>query len=190
MRRKSVLMCVMLAFSVGLPLLAAGGGGEHHGYNWDHFTKWLVNATVFFGGLAYILKKPVGEFFTSRRNDIQESLSKAEESRKKAAEQLQQIEEQSKNLESEVSEIIAQASADAAREKERLIKLAETEAAKIGEQAKAEIENMRHNALVELKTFLADLAVKEAEKTITGTMTDAERKKLFVDFSARLGAKS
>jgi len=193
MRRKTRLTCVMLLLCAALPLLASGGdagGAEHHGYDWEHFWQWLVNSLVFFGGLAYILRKPVADFFKNRRADIQEALKRAEQSREDAVRKLDDIERMSAELESEMAAITAQASADAAREKERLIKLAETEAVKIGEQARTEIENMRLQAVNELKVFLADLAVKDAEKVISGTMTDAERNKLFVDFTAKLGAKS
>jgi len=180
---------VVLAIFVCMPALASGGEA-HAGYDWHHFWAWLTNAIIFFGGLAYILRKPVGEFFSNRRTEIQDSLSRAEQSRKEAAMKLQEIEVLSKNLVTEVADILAQATADAAREKERLIKLAQTEAAKIGEQAKTEIANMESNAKSQLRAFLADLAVKEAEKVVVATMTDAERNKLFVDFSARMGAQA
>lgn len=188
MKLKSRLMCaVLLLVCSALPVLA---GGDGHGFDVTLFFQKLVNTLIFFGGLAFILRKPVVDFFSNRRDEIVAAIQKAEQSNVEAAEALEALDKESQSLEAEVKQLLEQAKADAAAEKERLINLANQEAEAIGRQAKLEIENMKRSALSELRVFLTDLAIKEAEKVISETMTDDERKKLFVDFSARLGAKS
>lgn len=187
MKRKAKWICVMLLAVMGLPLMASGDGEP---FNWKELIAKIVNFAIFFGALGYILKKPVVDFFTGRRAEIETSLSKAESCRLEAARQLEEIEAQSASLGAEVAEILEQAQADAAREKEKLMALAKQEASKIREQASLDIENMRRTAKGDLQAFLAELAVNEAAKIITGTITEKERKQLFTDFSARLEASS
>lgn len=181
------VLCVMLV----MPVLASGSGEGHgHGYDAGYLIPQIVNFLVFFGGLGYILKKPVSEFFAGRQSGIRHSLELAEKSREEAKRQLDEIDAKSANLDTELADIHAQAKADVAREKERLLVLARSEAEKIREQAKLDVTNLGHEAKRELKIFLADLAVKEAEKMVRETMSEEERKQLFVDFTARLGAQS
>ncbi len=183
---KFKLMCTIV-LSAGLPLLAS----EHEaGGNPQLFLWKVVNALIFFGGLAFILRKPVSEFFTNRQRDIRDSLSRAEQSRKDAAQKLREIDELTSNLDKEVKDFLAQVAHDVAAEKARLITQAEEEAVRIGEQARKEIENMSLAAKTELRRYMAELAVREAEAVIAKSISDDERKALFANFSARLEAKS
>lgn len=182
---KFKMMCTIV-LSAALPLMASdSGAGGHNDFLWR-----VVNSVIFFGGLAYILRKPISEFFQNRQREIRESLSRAEQSRKDAAQKLREIDELTSNLEKEVEDFLAQVAQDVAAEKARLIAMAEDEAVRIGDQARKEIENMSLAAKSELKQYLAELAVREAESVIAKTITDTERKALFANFSARLEAKS
>jgi F-type H+-transporting ATPase subunit b len=190
MNHKVKVLFVLLL--TALPLMAGGSGeeGHHSGFDTHFIYAQILNFVLFFGLLGYILKKPVQEFFSGRVATIRESLAVAEKSREEAKRQLDEIEAKSANLDSELADIREQAVKDVAREKERLLALAESEAVRVREQAETDIENMRREAQHELKRFLANLAVKEAENVIRNTMTDEERNKLFVDFTSRLEAKS
>lgn len=183
---KTKVMSVVALLAV-LPAVASGDASH---YDAKYLAPSIVNFLVFFGGLAFILRKTVAEFFSNRRSDIESSLSAAERSLKEANEALERIESKQAGLDKEIADILSQAEADAESEKQRLLALAEQDVARIHQQASAEIENMRDEGKRELRKFLADLAVSKAESVIKETMTDQERAKLFADFSTRVGAKA
>ena len=88
-----------------------------------------------------------------------------------------------------IEEINAQAHKQADAQKEALLANARTEAERIVEQAKADVENMRREAVRELKAYIADMAIEEAEKSIRETITGDDRKKLFANFTTQMGVK-
>lgn len=180
-----VRTALVLALASGAPLLAAGDG-----YDYGHLVPWAVNVVLFFGGLFYILKTPVGGFFSRRLQNIKEALVKAEKSREEAKVRLDEIESKMANLDAELAEIEAKAKADLEREKVQLEIQANEDASRIMEQAKDEIEQMHREAVLELKAYVVDMALESAEKQIRETMSEDERKKLFLGFTLRLGAKS
>ena len=181
----SVNIAVLLAAS---PLFAAGDGD--HGFDVVTFIAQILNFAVFFGGLFYLIGKPVKEFFVSRAGNIRESLAVAEKSREEAKQRLDEIEEKMARLDGELADIEARAKKDAEKERIRRHEQAEEEAAKIIGQASAEMENLRRGAITELKTYVATLALEEAERIVRDSLTEKERKELFADFSGRLGVKS
>ena len=183
---KLCLLTVMLL--IAAPALASGGEG--HGVDWKLMGFKFFNFIIFFGGLAYLLRKGVGEFFTNRKSTIRDSLELAESSVKEAKEKLDIIEKKMANLDGELEDIHKQAKEDLVTETENIQAQAKTDAARILAQAAAECENMKREALLSLKAQLADLAVKDAEGIIKDTMSNDERNHLFSDFTAKLGARS
>jgi F-type H+-transporting ATPase subunit b len=172
---------------MGLPAVASGG---EHGFNVTMFIAQIVNFLIFFGGLGYMLSGTVVEFFSLRKKKIQESLELAESSVARANERLERIEKQRAELEGEIAEITAHAEEAAKNRQEEMLDNAKQEAERIKNQAATEIENKRRQAIAELKEYAVDLALAEAEKTIRESITEGERKKLFADFSTRMGVGS
>jgi len=181
------IMKLVPVLVLAAPVLASG---EEHGFNPVMFAAQWFNTLLFFGGLAYLLKKPLGEFFANRVAAIRASLELAEKSRAEAKLKLDEIEAKTTELPRELEKIAAQAAADAEIECERILSLARQDAERILNQAKAEVENRQRESLAELRAFLADLAVAEAEKIIRETLSDKERARLFAEFTERLEARS
>jgi F0F1-type ATP synthase membrane subunit b/b' len=67
---------------------------------------------------------------------------------------------------------------------------ARSDAERILEQARTECENLKRQALTDLRVYAVNCAMAEAETTIRETMTSGERKKLFTDFTEKLGVRS
>ncbi len=191
MKRKTLNRIVFFCLVLSLPLMAAGGGehGGHH-FDWTEFAAKCVNVTLFFGVLGFLIKKPLTEFFVNRRKQIVDALTLAEESNKQAKQRLDEIGQKMAGIEAEVEQILADARRQAEEEKINIAKKAEAEAEQIVAQAKEDVDAMRRDAARTLKVFVTDLAMAEAEKVIKSSMTDADRQKLFVEFSERLEAKS
>lgn len=189
MKRKTLNRIVFFCLVFCLPLMAGGGEGGHH-FNWTEFGAKCLNVALFFGVLGYFVKKPIAEFFVNRRKQIEDALTLAEESNKQAKQRLDEIGQKMAGIEAEVEQILADARRQAEEEKVNIAKKAEAEAEQIVAQAKEDVEAMRRDAARTLKVFVTDLAMAEAEKVIKSSMTDADRQKLFVEFSERLEAKS
>ncbi len=189
MKQKKVKgVLVLLLVVVGLPVLASGNGEDH--FDLVQFIAHILNFIIFFGGLLYILRKYIKDFFTTGRNKIIEELDAAEKSREKANRELVEIDKEMTNIHKRVVHIHEDVRADAELEKKRILAHAEQEAAKILEQAHAQIESMRREAVSDLRSYIADKALDEAGKMVREKITDEDRKKLFADFNTHLGAKS
>lgn len=174
---------------LGAPLLAAGGADGHHGVNWTEFTAKVFNFVVFFGGLGYILKDPLRNFFTDRLHTIRESLAKAENSYTDATRQLEEIDAKMARLDEELAAIEAKAKQEIEKETAMVKARAEADADRIIENAAAEVNNMRRESERKLKAFVIELAVEEAERIIKDKVDDAERERLFQRFTERLEAQ-
>ena len=186
MKRLANKLCLLTPlFLAASPLMASGDGPD-----WADFAYHVINFVIFFGGLFYVLKKPMVEFFSNRVKGISESLELAKNSRKDAKKRLDEIEGKMANLDAELAGIGEQAKADLEKEEEKLLASTKLEAERILAQARTECENQRREATATLKAFLADLALSEAEKLVVTSMTEVERSKLFADFTERLGASS
>ncbi|MDJ0836780.1 MAG: ATP synthase F0 subunit B [Acidobacteriota bacterium] len=184
--KKLCLPALLLFFT--MPVLAAGG--EVEPIKWMKLVYKVINVIIFFGGLGWLLRKSVSEFFSNRERNIRDSLELAEKSVKDAKEKLDEIERNMANLDNQLEDIHEQAKQDLATETENMQAQAKQDAERILALAKAECENMKREALMGLKKQLADMAVKEAETIIEDSMTEDERNRLFTDFTARLGARS
>lgn len=149
-----------------------------------------INFLILAGGLAYVLRKPLQEFFSQRSNSIRAGLDEGRRALDAAQAQLSAVEDKVKRLEEEVQAFKASASREMEAEGERLRKSVGEEAAKILESTRARFETSTRAALGELKTFAAGEAVKVAEQMVRERLDEAGRKRLVSQFIAKLPAKS
>ena len=175
-------------FFFALPCLASGGGDGH--YDFKLLVFQIINFTIFFGGLFYLLRNHIFGFFSNRLKTIKNDLAMAEKSREEAKRRLDEIEAKMAKMDEEVEQINQQARAEAEREKDRILAHAREDSEKVLEQARAEIENKSREAVSRIRTELADLAMERAGAVIRETITDKERQKLFAEFTGKVGAKS
>src|SRR5262249_23819802 len=64
--------------------------------------KW-ANFVILFGGLAFLLKKPMGDFFRTRQNDITGGLKRAEDAQSSAQARMDEIERRLAHLSSDIA---------------------------------------------------------------------------------------
>jgi len=142
----------------------------------------FINLSILVGALAYLLRKPVADFFAERSASIRTGLEEGRKALEASRAQLQAVEEKLKHLEEEIAEFKASAAREMEAERQRL-KLAAAEAAeKIIQSAHAETEAATRAAKLELKMHAAEQAVKLAENIIRQRLDDTGRKKLVGDF--------
>jgi F0F1-type ATP synthase membrane subunit b/b' len=148
-----------------------------------------INFIILAGGLAYLLRKPLSEFFSQRSSDIRKSL---EEGRKALAEsqaRLSVVENKLKHLEEEIASFKATAARDMEAERERRRQAVAAEVEKMLAAARTRIETTAQTAKLDLTTYVAEEAMRQAEEMIRGKLDDATRRQLVSQFVTKLEAK-
>lgn len=126
----------------------------------------MLNFTVLFAALYFLLYKPVKNFMDSRENyygDIEEKSEKAiEEANKAKAE----YESKTAILESETAEIRSTASKEADRQAEKIIADAQQEASDIISKARAAANKEKEAIVRSASREIAELAQEAANKMV------------------------
>ncbi len=140
--------------------------------------------TITFLLLMFVLRRfawgPITSALTTREQRIEESIRSAE----KALEEARQIQADNtkarQEAEQSAQQILrdARTSADSLRSEE--MEKTRSQIQRMQEQATAEIEREKEGALDELRTEVADLAIKAAEKILSESL-DATRQRKLVD---------
>lgn len=155
---------------------------ENHASGYTEFLGKAINFFILFGGLAYILFKPIRNFLYGRAVKIDRSLKDVEDSRRKEELKLEEVKNRLRRLEEEITKIKKESEIEGQREKDRIIKDAQREAEKVRHFAKEDIEMLTRAGIQELKEYTAELATELAQQRIKKKMTD-ETQSLFIDKS-------
>ena len=131
--------------------------------------------------LAFLLKriawKPLVQALTNREEKIRESLDQAEHARLEAQRMVEENQKQMANAHAEFQRLMREAREEAEKLRAKRKQDADTEARKIVEQGKLEIEREKEAALVQLRSTVADLAILAAGKILDETLDENRRKK-------------
>jgi F-type H+-transporting ATPase subunit b len=149
----------------------------------------IINFALLAGGLAYILRKPLGDFFASRSASIRKSLEEGRKALEASAAQLQAVEQKLAHLQEEIAAFRASAANEMEAERQRMKQAAAEEAEKVLASARAQIETSVRAAKLDLKSYAAQQAVELAEELIRQRLDDSSRKRLLSQFVAGLKAK-
>ena len=182
MRRSKILL--LLSLSAALTAF----GAEHEGaaeHGPSMLLKW-VNFAILAGIFGYMIAKMAPAFFKGRDEEIQRDLRDAAEMRRSAEAKTADIEKRLSTLDSEIETIRMGASKEL--ETERLRIEHETEAAllKLEHAAAMEIDSTTKNAIAELKSYSAKLALELAETKIRGQINAEIEGQLINGFLKRL----
>ena len=159
-------------------------GGEGH-----ELLYKIINFALLAGGLAYILRKPLADFFAARSSSIQKSLEEGRKALEASQAQLQAVEQKLAHLEEEIAAFKASATKEMEAEQQRMKQAAAEEAEKILELARARIEISVRAAKLDLQSYTAQQAVQLAEELIRQRLDDSTRKRLVSQFVAGLAAR-
>ncbi len=133
----------------------------------------MLNFVLLFGGLYFILYKPVKKFMDSRASRYAEKEAETERKLREAEEAKAEYEEKLKNAEAEIaamkSEAAAQAAAEAQAEHSRALQDAES----IRRSAEAEGEAEKQRLIRQANREISDLAAQAAEKAVFGSAEEA-----------------
>lgn len=178
-RRKIFLILLLLPFFISMA--SADENGQHSSGFRDFIGK-TINFIVLFGGLTYLLYRPIRNFLQNRSKEIEQGLKEAEDAQREAERKLQEAEARLATLEDEIEKMKKDAELEGRKEKERVIQLAQQEADRIKYFAKQEIEMLMRAGIQDLKEYTAGLASALAEERIRKKMSP-EDQSFFIDKS-------
>ncbi len=178
----SVLACLMTA-----GLAHAAGGAEKSQAEIVRETLWQgFNLVVILGLMAYFGRKPIGDFFTSRRQGIQTQLSQAADLLSEAELRNSELQRRLVDLSAELDSIRETSSRRAEEEAMRILAEARATADRIRRDAQAAVDQEVRRAQATLREEAADLALELAAKKLQTGVTESDRDRLVDEFITRV----
>jgi len=149
----------------------------------------VINFAILVGGLGYLLRKPLAEFFSSRSTSLKESLDEGRKALEASQTRLKEVEAKLARLDAEIAEFKASATREMETERQRMQQSSAEEAARILESARAQTETAVRAAKLDLKSYAAEKAVGLAEELIRARLDVSGRQRLVAQFVATLESK-
>jgi F-type H+-transporting ATPase subunit b len=167
-RRKSILLILSI-----VPLfLFMSYAEESHPSQTKDFLGKVVNFLVLFGGLAYLLRKPLGRFLQERTDSLKKTLQGAKKSREEAANRLDEVESRLEKLDEEIEQLRREAESEGQSLQQLIIEGAKKDADRLKRFARSEIEMLTQDAIREIKEHTAALAADLARQRIRDQVTE------------------
>ena len=159
-------------------LRAAEEGGEHEAGNpWLGLVWKFVNFGILAGGLFYVLRKTVAQALVDRQEAVRRALQEAKDAKDAAEAKYQEYKDKVARLDEESRTIHESFRTEGERQRDRIVREAEAQAASIRQQAEVAGSNEVKRATDELRAELADMAVRLAEEILTKAYTAEDQKK-------------
>lgn len=151
----------------------------HAGVHWS-----LINFALFVALLVFVLRKPVKEFWASRREQIRFALDESGRLKREAEERHEDLKKRLSRLETEARELVHSMEREGEAEKRRLMEEAERLASNVRQDTERILAQEIRKARETLKAQAVELAVELAEKTVRDHFKDTDQKKLSEEYLA------
>src|SRR3989304_4886520 len=102
--------------------------------------RW-ANFLILFGGLAYLLRTPMRDFFISRRKEIGYGIQRAKDAQASAHARLDEVEQRLGALSAEVAALKSEAEKEVLVERERILTEAKRDVERVIDQSRLEIRS-------------------------------------------------
>jgi len=165
---------------------SAGAAKEENSKSSRELLYSAINFAILVGGLAYLLRKPLADFFSSRSASIRKALDEGRKALEASQTELKAVEEKLRGLEAEIAAFKESAMREMEAERQRLQQTMAEEAARILESARAQTNVAVRAAKLDLKKYAAQKSVSRAEELIRARLDDAGRKRLVTQFVATI----
>ena len=147
----------------------------------------IINFCILVVGLKVFLYKPVCNMLDSRKEEVANNLNSAEEAKLEAQKLKDEYAAQLQNARSEAQDIINQAAKIGEQTKADIVNEAREEAARLTAKAQADIAREKTEALNEIRNEITDLAVLAAAKVVGKTIDVADHQNMVNDFVKEVG---
>ena len=151
--------------------------GERH-FDWWAFLGSILNSTILFGGLIFVLRKPLIKLLTQRSLDIKNDIIERERHIRITSGEFQKINERLKQIEDEVKEMQRIARLQGEEEKNRIEELGRQESRRIINLSETEIKNRVESSLNQLKAKIARLTIDHFKKDIEDQLDEPKHRKV------------
>jgi F-type H+-transporting ATPase subunit b len=175
MSRKNIAFFILLLTPF---LLFMSSAEESADSNSRDFVGKVVNFLLLFGGLGFLLRKPLGNFLQGRADSLRSSMLEAEDSRKKAELKQQEIELRLERFEEEIKKIRQVAEDEGDDLRKSIMQGTEREAGRLKILAQQEIERLTKAGITEIREHMANLATGLAQRNILERMTGEDQSSL------------
>jgi F-type H+-transporting ATPase subunit b len=138
----------------------------------------IISFLVLLIVLAKFAWKPILKILGDREGQIRGALEQADRARNEAAEMIKQNEKNLARAEEQYQKMIREGKAFAEKMKDDLVLKAKQQAEQELKQAAAEIQRNVDAARLQLRSEIADLAIKATEKILEETLDERRQKKL------------
>lgn len=160
---------------------AAGGGG-----GFSDLIYQGINLLIVLSIIVYFARKPVLEYFATRRSDIKRDLDTAGELLSAAEARNSEIQRRLADLESQIEEIRETSRRRADEESERILAEARRQADRVRTDAQAAAEQELLKARRALRVEAADLAARLADQLLNENIGESDRDRLLDEFITRV----
>ena len=173
LRRPLVLILLVLP-----ALMFMSSEEEHHGSNPMEFVGKIVNFVVLFGGLGFLLYKPLRRFLVGRGLEIERSIQDTSETRRASEARLEEARIRVEELNGEIASMRSEAEARGKADKEGIVDRARQEADRLQQLAHQEIGLISQGVTRELREYAAGLATDQARERIRARLTPEHQARL------------
>lgn len=158
---------------------------EHEGVTadkvWDLVFR-IMNFVALAAILVFVLRKPAGQFFRNRREEIARTLSDLELKKAETEEQYLKLESKLSELDKEREAVVAEYIMEGEKEKEKIIATAQEVASRIQQQAQIAIQQEIQKVKADLKREIAEIAAAQAEDLIKNNIDEKDQERLVEEY--------
>jgi len=178
---KFACVVVLLVTGIGSVAWASSSGGAHGGVHnqWLAIDTWKVlNFAILAIAGFFIARKPVVQFFSSRKQEIADELNSLEQKKTDAEKKLAEYEARFKNLDQESKQIVEDYIKQGEEAKVRILAEAKEQAGKLEDMAKRSIEQEFKAAKAKLQQEIVEKAMEQAEAVIKESISSDDQDNL------------
>lgn len=151
----------------------------------------MLTQLLFFLILIMLLRKfawgPLMNMMEKRENYVASEIEQAEQSRAEAEKAAKEAADQLNNVRQEAQKIVEDAKNAGVKQEKDIIESARLEADRIKQQAQADIQNEKEQAIQALQAQVASLSVLVASKVIEKEIDEQDQKAFIEDYIKEVG---
>jgi F-type H+-transporting ATPase subunit b len=181
---------LLIFFFTALPVLAEEGAKPDPAESSTGLLFRWLNFLIVIGGIAYLIAKYGGSFFSGNAKAISASIREATAVKVEADRELREVETKIARLDQDVAEMREEARRNWAAESERLNTSAQAEIEKIAHAAREELAASERAAQQQVREMAASLAVERAAALVSSMMNTEVRSRMFQSFLGELGRRA
>jgi F-type H+-transporting ATPase subunit b len=165
----------------------AAAEAEHHVPSINQIWFPVINFLIFAFIIARYAMPAVRDFLLTRREEILTTLNQAAAKKKQAEAIVQDYQERLARLNQEVQAILSSLRDEGEREKQKLLREAQTLSEKLGEDARFLADQEVRAARQKIREEMADQAAATARETIQRHLAPNDENRLIEDFVQSIG---